>query len=214
MKKIILSLALIVSFTISAETLYEKEHIAFSFGKSANDTSCNSIAFFADASCLEKNPSDDVYSLAYGFRLNNNLIELSYQDLGTSATSSGNMILNDGSVSSDMPEYMHEYSSIEIKNISEFQLTNNFNAYFKFGLSYLSVNDSSYVPVSIAIDTSYSNSSLELAYGLGFNFNLNDKVNFFIELMDSNHSVKSERLDSNDKIELGSHYLVGLKFKL
>jgi opacity protein-like surface antigen len=212
MKKIILSLALIVSFTISAETLYEKEHIAFSFGKSANDTSCNSLGFFAGG-CIETNPSDDVYSLAYGFRLNNNLIELSYQDLGTSATSSG-IMLNFHSGASDMPEYMHEYSSIEIKNISEFQLTNNFNAYFKFGLSYLSVDDSSYVPVSIAIDTSYSNSSLELAYGLGFNFNLNDKVNFFVELMDSNHSVKSEKLDSNDKIELGSHYLVGLKFKL
>jgi len=213
MKKIILSLALIASFTISAETLYEKEHIAFSFGKSANDTSCNSIGFFP-AECIEKNPSDDVYSLAYGFRLNNNLIELSYQDLGTSAITSGNTFINDGSVASGMPEYMHEYSSIEIKNISEFQLTNNFNAYFKFGLSYLSVDDSSYVPVSIAIDTSYSNSSLELAYGLGFNFNLNDKVNFFVELMDSNHSVESELRDSIDKIELGSHYLVGLKFKL
>ena len=47
-----------------------------------------------------------------------------------------------------------------------------------------------------------------------FNINLNDKVNFFVELMDSNHSVKSEVRETSDKIELGSHYLVGLKFKL
>ncbi len=162
-------------------------------GPSLQLCSANSYGLSQDVyeSVCSIKKSNSISSIGAGFKIGSIILELSYADLGDSAPNY--IIIPNFTTSPNILSYNYEYSSFQINSIAYKNFSNKIQGYAKYGISYLR-NDLKY---SINPQNLLSNYQLlleeriELIYGLGINFDYFDSVNFFIEFMDSGHSIPS-----------------------
>ena len=137
--------------------------------------------------------SNSISSIGAGFKIGSIILELSYADLGASAPNYITFPPISPPIQMFVFSYNYEYSSFQINSIAYKNFSNKIQGYAKYGISYLR-ND---LKNSINPQNLLSNYQLlleeriELIYGLGINFDYFDSVNFFIEFMDSGHSIPS-----------------------
>ena len=134
--------------------------------------------------------SNSISSIGAGFKIGSIILELSYSDLGASAPNY--TIISTFTSASNIFSYNYEYSSFQINSIAYKNFSNKIQGYAKYGISYLQ-NDlkNSINPQNLPINYQLLEERIELIYGLGINFDYFDSVNFFIEFMDSGHSIPS-----------------------
>ena len=134
--------------------------------------------------------SNSISSIGAGFKIGSIILELSYADLGDSAPNY--IIIPNFTTSPNILSYNYEYSSFQINSIAYKNFSNKIQGYAKYGISYLQ-NDlkNSINPQNLSINYQLLEERIELIYGLGINFDYFDSVNFFIEFMDSGHSIPS-----------------------
>ena len=134
--------------------------------------------------------SNSISSIGAGFKIGSIILELSYSDLGASAPNY--IIIPTFTTSSNIFSYNYEYSSFQINSIAYKNFSNKIQGYAKYGISYLQ-NDlkNSTNPQNLPLNYQFLEERIELIYGLGINFDYFDSVNFFIEFMDSGHSIPS-----------------------
>ena len=134
--------------------------------------------------------SNSISSIGAGFKIGSIILELSYADLGASAPNY--IIYPTFTTNVHMLSYNYEYSSFQINSISYKNFSNKIQGYAKYGISYLQ-NDlkNSINPQNLPTNYPLLEERIELIYGLGINFDYFDSVNFFLEFMDSGHSIPS-----------------------
>ncbi|MDC3150858.1 hypothetical protein OA959_03040 [SAR86 cluster bacterium] len=212
-KKFLIGLFSVSSF-VSANQTYFPDYFFVSLGEKQDSYgTITSTAFQATTSAAgsslqicSANPyglSQDVYesvcsikksnsisSIGAGFKIGSIILELSYADLGASAPNY--IIIPTFTTNTHMLSYNYEYSSFQINSIAYKNFSNKLQGYAKYGISYLQ-NDlkKSINPQNLPTNYPLLEERIELIYGLGINFDYFDSVNFFIEFMDSGHSIPS-----------------------
>tara|TARA_B100000123_G_C25723476_1_gene425703 strand:- start:52 stop:732 length:681 start_codon:yes stop_codon:yes gene_type:complete len=134
--------------------------------------------------------SNSISLIGAGFKIGSIILELSYSDLGASAPNY--IIIPTFTANPSIFSYNYEYSSFQINSIAYKNFSNKIQGYAKYGISYLQ-NDlkNSINPQNLPTNYQLLEERIELIYGLGINFDYFDSVNFFIEFMDSGHSIPS-----------------------
>ena len=134
--------------------------------------------------------SNSISSIGAGFKIGSIILELGYSDLGASAPNY--IIIPTFTEEPHIFSYNYEYSSFQINSIAYKNFSKKIQGYAKYGISYLQ-NDlkNSINPQNLPVNYQLFEERIELIYGLGINFDYFDSVNFFIEFMDSGHSIPS-----------------------
>ena len=179
-----------VSFGDRQESIKEFSYLPMSSIRSIENVCSQNISFNERETICSIKKSDSISTIGVGFKIGSNILELSYADLGASIPS-GNVSLPVISLAAGQTDFYalnHDYSLFQINSISYKNFSNKIQGYAKYGISYLQ-NDLNTTDNTFNFVT--FKEKIELTYGLGINFDYFDSVNFFIEFMDSGHSIPS-----------------------
>ena len=203
MKKILLIGIFSVSTFVSSNQLPSIDYVFVSFGdrqESINefpyvtsthniDNACSQNISISDRETIcSIKKSDSISTIGVGFKIGSNILELSYADLGASIPSGNLTTVLAASGQINAYALNHDYSLFQINSILHKNFSNKIQGYAKYGISYLQ-NDLNTTDNTFNFVT--FKEKIELTYGLGINFDYFDSVNFFIEFMDSGHSIPS-----------------------
>lgn len=180
-----------VSFGDRQESIKEFSYLPMSSIRSIENVCSQNISFNERETICSIKKSDSISTIGVGFKIGSNILELSYADLGASIPS-GNVSLPVISLAAGQTDFYalnHDYSLFQINSISYKNFSNKIQGYAKYGISYLQ-NDLNTTENTL-INFFTFKEKIELTYGLGINFDYFDSVNFFIEFMDSGHSIPS-----------------------
>ena len=180
-----------VSFGDRQESIREFSYLPMSSIRSIENVCSQNISFNERETICSIKKSDSISTIGVGFKIGSNILELSYADLGASIPS-GNVSLPaiyTAAGQTDFYALNHDYSLFQINSISYKNFSNKIQGYAKYGISYLQ-NDLNTTENTL-INFFTFKEKIELTYGLGINFDYFDSVNFFIEFMDSGHSIPS-----------------------
>ena len=192
-----------VSTFVSSNQLPSIDYVFVSFGdrqESINefpyvtsthniDNACSQNISISDRETIcSIKKTDSIYAIGVGFKIGSNILELSYADLGASIPSGNLTTVLAASGQINAYALNHDYSLFQINSILHKNFSNKIQGYAKYGISYLQ-NDLNTTDNTFNFVT--FKEKIELTYGLGINFDYFDSVNFFIEFMDSGHSIPS-----------------------
>ena len=175
-----------VSFGDRQESINEFSYVPMSATRNIDNACSQNISISDRETICSIKKTDSIYAIGVGFKIGSNILELSYSDLGASAPNY--IIIPTFTTSSNIFSYNYEYSSFQINSIAYKNFSNKIQGYAKYGISYLQ-NDLNTTDNTFNFVT--FKEKIELTYGLGINFDYFDSVNFFIEFMDSGHSIPS-----------------------
>ena len=177
-----------VSFGDRQESIKEFSYLPMSSFRSIENVCSQNISFNERETICSIKKSDSISTIGVGFKIGSNILELSYADLGASIPSGNLTTVLAASGQINAYALNHDYSLFQINSILHKNFSNKIQGYAKYGISYLQ-NDLNTTDNTFNFVT--FKEKIELTYGLGINFDYFDSVNFFIEFMDSGHSIPS-----------------------
>ena len=177
-----------VYFGDRQESINEFPYVPMSSTRNIDNACSQNISISDRETICSIKKSDSISTIGVGFKIGSNILELSYADLGASIPSGNLTTLLAASGQINAYALNHDYSLFQINSILHKNFSNKIQGYAKYGISYLQ-NDLNTTDNTFNFVT--FKEKIELTYGLGINFDYFDSVNFFIEFMDSGHSIPS-----------------------